>query len=126
MSGIYLYRVSNPDPARPVCFKLGRGDGHRRGPSHSRKLLDGWIGEHEQVVCFDVPGDLEGPLRDRLLAAGHRRVPIRMRATRGAEREREARTGRKRMANEIHSLNGKTFAEVAAFVRALLAALVRR
>ena len=125
MSGLYIYPVRNPSPAHPVCFKLGRGDGHVRGPSHSGKLLDGWKGEHERVVCFDVPGDLEGPIRDRLLAAGHKRVLIPMRATRAAAREREARSGKPRMANEIHSMNGKQWPEIVDLVRRHLAVMVR-
>jgi hypothetical protein len=122
MSGLYIYPVRNSNPAHPVCFKLGRGNGHRRGPSHSRK---GWEGEHEHVVCFDVSGDLEGSIRDRLLAAGHERVLIPMRATRAAEREREAQSGKPRMANEIHSMNGKQWPEVVALVRGYLVVLVK-
>ncbi len=120
MSGLYIYPVRNPDPAHPACFKLGRGDGHIRGPSHSSKLLGGWKGEHEHVVCFGVPGDLETTIRERVIAAGHVRVQIPMRATRAAEREREARTGKPRMANEIHSMNGKPWADVVAMVRSLI------
>jgi hypothetical protein len=125
MSGIYIYPVRHPHPTRPICFKMGRGDGHKRGPSHSRKLLDGWVGEHDQVVCFNVPGDLEGQLRDRLLADGHTRVLIPMLATRAAERQREARTGKKRTANEIHSMNGKTWNEIVVLVRSHLAMMRR-
>ena len=126
MNGLYIYPVRNPDPALPPCFKFGRGDGNVREPSHSNKFLHGWIDEHLRIKCFDAPGHLEKRIRDRLEAAGHNKMPIPMRATRAAEREREARTGNPRTAREVHAMNGKTLAEIIALVEGHIAVMVAR
>jgi len=100
---LYLYPVLHPDPRQPKRFKLGSGGRDRL--RHARHFRDGWYADHARFEPFvTAPSVLEDELRRRLVNAGYRLAPI----------------PHARRSREIQSMNGKTWAELVADVKALL------
>lgn len=116
MKEIYAY------PVLPGCFKLGRGGaGRKRMNSHSGKLLNGYRCDSDRLVCIPVPAEhaviIEKDVRSWLKERGFSVVPLEIRASRASEREREQRTGRKRIATEIHDMNGRAWGDIVAMLK---------